>query len=74
MSSTKSPAGSRPAVRFSRSGPSGNIYAVLGAATVCLQEHGAKTEAEEMQERVFSSGSYEEALSVIGKYVCLVEV
>ena len=34
-----------------------------------LREHGLKEQAKEMSDRVFVSGSYGEALCIIGEYV-----
>lgn len=50
-------------------GQNGNIYNLVGIAAHTLREHGQKEQATEMIDRVFSSGSYEEALGVIGEYV-----
>ena len=50
-------------------GEDGNIFAVMGRASGLLNEAGQKAEAEEMINRVTSSGSYDEALSIISEYV-----
>lgn len=50
-------------------GQNGNIYNLLGIATNTLKENGLKEQSKEMTERVFSSGSYNEALVIIGEYV-----
>jgi len=50
-------------------GEDGNIFAVMGRASGLLKEAGQKAEAEEMISRVTSSGSYDEALSIISEYV-----
>lgn len=50
-------------------GQNGNIYNLLGIAARTLGEHGRKEQAKEMTDRVFASGSYEEALCIIGEYV-----
>lgn len=60
-------------VRFNRHGSSGNIFFIMGGATSILRRVGLKEEAEEMVKRVTSSGSYKEALEIIGEYVRLVE-
>lgn len=59
----------RKRVEIDLNGPDGNIYAVIG---IVAREIGRK-EAQEMQSRVFSSKSYEEALEVINEYVELVD-
>jgi len=50
-------------------GENGNIFNLAGIAAGTLREHGMKKQAEEMKERVCSSGSYDEALRIIGEYV-----
>lgn len=50
-------------------GENGNIFNLAGIAAGTLREHGLKEQAEEMKSRVCSSGSYEEALCIIGEYV-----
>ncbi len=50
-------------------GENGNIYNLVGIAAKTLKRNGMSTEASEMSEKVFKSGSYEEALGIIGEYV-----
>ncbi len=50
-------------------GADGNIFNLLGMASRTLRENGLKEQAKEMQSRVTISGSYSEALNVIGEYV-----
>lgn len=50
-------------------GQDGNIFFVLGAASKILKQKGLADQAVEMKNRVTSSGSYQEALSIIGEYV-----
>ena len=50
-------------------GEDGNIFNLMGIASRTLKEKGMANEAKEMCERVRSSGSYYEALGVIGEYV-----
>ena len=47
----------------------GNIFNLLGMASRTLRENGMREQAQEMQSRVTASGSYSEALNVIGEYV-----
>lgn len=49
-------------------GADGNIFNLLGIASRTLREHGLKEQAKEMSDRVFVSGSYGEALCIIGEY------
>lgn len=53
---------------------SGNIFAVLGAATDALKKAGKRDEANELTKRVVQdqeAGSYHEALGIIEEYVTL---
>lgn len=50
-------------------GTDGNIFALSGKAARTLKQNGMSAEADEMIKKVMSSGSYEEALGVIGDYV-----
>ena len=50
-------------------GANGNIFNLLGMASRTLRENGMREEVKEMQSRVTASGSYSEALNVIGEYV-----
>lgn len=53
-------------------GEDGNIFNLVGIAMRTLKENDDDTAAETMCKRGFASGSYEEALSVIGDYVTIV--
>lgn len=64
------PAGIKPDCALA--GQDGNIFNLTGIAGRTLWERGLAGQAEKMKERVFSSGSYEEALSIIGEYVNIV--
>lgn len=46
-----------------------NIFNLLGIASRTLKQNGMADEAKEMCSRVTSSGSYCEALNIIGEYV-----
>ncbi len=50
-------------------GENGNIFNLTGIAAQTLRRNGQADEAKEMSERIFKSGSYEEALGIIGEYV-----
>ena len=50
-------------------GENGNIFHLAGKAAETLKQNGMRMEAREMLDRVMSSGSYDEALGVIGDYV-----
>ncbi len=55
-------------------GTDGNIFNLVGIASKTLKRNGLSTEATEMSEKVFNSGSYEEALDIIGEYVNITSV
>lgn len=55
-------------------GTDGNIFHLVGIAAKTLRRHGLSEEASEMTEKVFGSGSYEEALGLIGEYVNITSV
>lgn len=50
-------------------GQDGNIFNLMGIASHTLKQNGMADEAKEMCGRVTSSGSYCEALNIIGDYV-----
>jgi len=50
-------------------GEDGNIFNLMARAIKTLRENGLSEEAKEMRERITSSGSYDEALCIIGEYV-----
>lgn len=50
-------------------GSDGNIYNQVAIASIALKDEGLRDEAKEMSNRVFRSGSYDEALSIITEYV-----
>jgi len=55
-------------------GENGNIYNLVGIASRTLKRNGLSDEASEMSEKVFGSGSYDEALGIIGEYVNITSV
>ena len=50
-------------------GEDGNIFNLMGIASRTLRDHGMPEQAKEMAERIRASGSYDEALNIIGEYV-----
>ena len=50
-------------------GADGNIYNLMGIASSTLRRNGMADEAKEMRSRITSSGSYDEALCILGEYV-----
>ena len=55
-------------------GQDGNIFNLVGIAARTLKRNGMSSESSEMTEKVFSSGSYDEALGIIGEYVNITSV
>lgn len=50
-------------------GQNGNIFNLMGIASRTLKRNGMSNESKEMCSRITSSGSYDEALSIIDEYV-----
>ena len=50
-------------------GEDGNIFNLMGIASKTLRENGMAEQAVEMRDRICASGSYDEALCIIGDYV-----
>ena len=50
-------------------GEDGNIFNLMARAARTLRENDLSEEAKEMRERITTSGSYDEALCIIGEYV-----
>ena len=55
-------------------GTDGNIFNLVGIASRTLKKNGLTSEANEMASKVYKSGSYEEALGIIGEYVNITSV
>ena len=55
-------------------GTDGNIFNLVGIASRTLKRNGLTSEANEMASKVYKSGSYEEALGIIGEYVNITSV
>ncbi len=50
-------------------GEDGNIFNLIGIASKALRQNGMAEQAVEMRDRICASGSYDEALCIIGDYV-----
>lgn len=61
------PVPKRPKMKLA--GMDGNIFSILGRATRLLRENGQPEQAKEMADRVYQSGDYHQALSIISEYV-----
>lgn len=55
-------------------GQNGNVFNLMGIASKTLKKNGMADEAKEMCSRITSSGSYDEALSIIDEYVEITSV
>lgn len=55
-------------------GQNGNIFNLMGIASKTLKKNDMADEANEMCSRITSSGSYDEALSIIDEYVEITSV
>jgi hypothetical protein len=61
-------------IQFQSTKESGNIFWILGAASKELKKQRRITEYNAMRDRVYESGSYEEALAIIREYVELIDL
>lgn len=50
-------------------GKDGNIFNLIGIASKTLRDNGMAEQAVEMRDKIKVSGSYDEALCIIGEYV-----
>ena len=55
-------------------GQTGHIFNLMGLASRTLKRNGMSNESKEMCSRITSSGSYDEALSIIDEYVEITSV
>ena len=55
--------------RMQLEGKDGNIFVIMGRASMLLNEVGQREQIDEMFQRVSSCGSYEAALSIVSEYV-----
>lgn len=59
----------RPTLHIDLSGPSGNAFAVVGLAERALKQAGRLDEAKKLVDVAYKSGSYEELLRTVARYV-----
>lgn len=50
-------------------GEDGSIFNLIGIAAKTLRRNGMSEQAKEMTDKIYASGSYDEALGIIGEYV-----
>ena len=55
--------------KLNLNGMDGNIFFILGKATQLLRKNGQIEQAKEMTDRVYKSGDYGQALSIISEYI-----
>jgi len=56
----------KPKVKLS--GKDSNIFNLLGICTLALKNAGLRDEAKELTNKVFASGSFDEALALMTEY------
>ena len=61
------------AIHFNSRSESGNIFHILARVRMVMQKERRITEYNDMWEEVQNSGSYEAALTIIGKHVTLID-
>ena len=49
-------------------GEDGNVFNLIGICSKSLKRAKQGDKAKEMQERIFSCGSYDQALTIMGEY------
>lgn len=52
-------------------GKDGNVFNLIGICSNALKKANQYDKAKEMSEKVFNSGSYDEALRIMGDYCIL---
>ncbi len=55
-------------------GQNGNIFNLMGIASRTLKENSMAEEAKEMCDKIMQSGSYEEAMCILGEYVNITSI
>ncbi len=63
----------RPVIKLASSSENNNIYHILALCGRELQKQHRITDYNIMRDRVFDSGSYQEALTIIREYVNLID-
>lgn len=63
----------KPVIEYESRGESGNVYWLLGAVHRALRREHRPTDYNTCRDAVFASHSYEEALSIMSRYVTLVD-
>lgn len=63
----------KPAIHFQSRHESGNIYFILGKVSDALHKEQMAAAFDDLRDRVFSSGSYQNALDIIRETVDLID-
>lgn len=63
----------KPVIHYHSRGESGNVFWLLGAVSVALRKQRRITEYNDLRDRVLSAERYQEALSIMGEYVTLID-
>lgn len=63
----------KPVIHYHSRGASGNVYWLLGAVSTALREQLRITEYNDLRDRVLNAESYQEALTIMGEYVTLID-
>jgi len=50
-------------------GTDGNVFALMGKCTQALRKAGQAKEADQITEKIFNCGSYQEALTIMQEFV-----
>ena len=56
----------KPKAKFT--GKNGNVFNLIGICSAALKKAGQADKAKEMQTKILSSGSYEQALAIMAEY------
>ena len=64
----------KPTIIYDSRGETGNIYYLIGQLQQLMRQQRRYTDFNNLRDRIFESSSYEEALSIIGEEVELVDI
>ena len=64
----------KPTIIYDSRGETGNIYYLIGQLQQIMRKQRRYTDFNNLRDRIFESGSYEEALAIIGEEVELVDI
>lgn len=64
----------KPVVIYDSRGASGNIYAIMGEVRDAMRKQRRIIAFNDLRDRVFEAGSYEEALAIFREEVELIDI